>query len=321
MDFRYGSDRRQPQAGAVVVLFGKRDYRHSDNWPRGRIGLELSRILPELNDSINLKIEHSIMKKLIYLTVMTIMIVSMTACGGDKAESKLKQSIEEAQSDLPLDLGMLGDLTDLKYDESDKSVKMYMTLNENIMSVEAMKENSANMKKMFKLGMSGEGPRELIKMIADAGASLSVRYKGGNSGKTLELTVSNSELQDILNTDLAEEDKNRMMLEGSVANFNASCPINLGSGLVAKSASLEGNDVIYVYEADEEVLDLGMMRLNEDNIRKELVKQFGDPSVKNDLSMMASAGCDVVYRYVGDTSGDMFEFRFTNSELKKHLSH
>ena len=56
----------------------------------------------------------------------------------------------------PLDLGMLGDLTDLKYDESDKSVKMYMTLNENIMSVEAMKENSANMKKMFKLGMSGD---------------------------------------------------------------------------------------------------------------------------------------------------------------------
>lgn len=258
------------------------------------------------------------MKKLIFLAVTSLLLVCMAACGNGQDDSKLRKSIEEAQSELPVDLGLVGDMTDLKYDRDDRNVRMFMTVNENIVNVAVMKENSDSFRNMFKLMWTGEDTRELIEMIADAGASMSVRYKGGTSGESVELKLSNSELKEILDTKLTEKEKNRMLLEGTVANGNAACPMNIGNGMIMESVTLEGNNVVYAIEVDEEISDMELLRINEDMIREEMVKQFGNPVVANELNIMASAGCAVVYRYIGDTSGDTFEIRFSNRELKNY---
>lgn len=91
---------------------------------------------------------------------------------------------------------------------------------------------------------------------------------------------------------------------------NQMCPMDQGNGVVINSVALNGDQLVYTCEADEDYIDLNS---NAEAVRNEMVA-----SLKSDadvVNMFKSAKVTIVYKFVGSQSGETVQFTITPDEL------
>lgn len=116
------------------------------------------------------------MKHLSHFLTIIITLVSLTGCENANI-TKLKKEIHSADAVCPISYGLAGDLVSIKYHEKDNMVLMYYSLNEELSSHVFLKQNKDNMMKQFRLSLSQDDSRQMLKDIVNAKASLMVIFK------------------------------------------------------------------------------------------------------------------------------------------------
>ena len=263
------------------------------------------------------------MKRISLIITLVISLLSITSCENGNV-TKLKKEIHSADAVCPISYGLGGDLISIKYHEKDNMVLMYYSLNEELSSHVFLKQNKDNMMKQFRLSLSHDNSRQMLKDIVNAKASLMVIYKTPSTGKTIKFSLPYEELKEIKDNPLSELEIKKMSLENSIVMQNSTLPAKVDEGMVQTKVSIVDNNVIYYYELDEDLYDIKSMKKMpeelKDGIRQELKSMRKDPTIQRELQIMNALGMGYMYRYYGKTSKDYVDVIFTSDELRKYIS-
>lgn len=255
------------------------------------------------------------MKRLGLIFSFFSLLVLLTACGNPN-KARLKAEIEAGDKECPISLGMVGDLLRMSYDESADMIKFYITINDDNLSVEALKKNEDLALNALRLAFSQDDSKELISLIVSAGASLEVTYKSAQTANSIDLQLPNDELKKIINNPLSKEETNRMLLENQMALENARCPYYIQEGMEMIKAGHEGKNVVYTYRMDEDMFDMSILQNRKDILKGSIKESFNNSYMTRQARILSSLGKGLVCRFCGNRSGKTVEIEISDSELK-----
>lgn len=100
----------------------------------------------------------------------------------------------------------------------------------------------------------------------------------------------------------------------------ADCPEDLGDGITMKDILLENGDVVYICEMDEEYYDIEgcndpLIQASWKASIMEFIYNNEDANIDEFINIVKESEADIIYRYVGNVSGDGFDIIINNSEL------
>ena len=100
----------------------------------------------------------------------------------------------------------------------------------------------------------------------------------------------------------------------------ADCPEDLGDGITMKDILLENGDVVYICEMDEEYYDIEgcndpLIQASWKASIMEFIYNNEDASIDEFINKVKDSEADILYRCVGNVSGDGFDIVIDNSEL------
>ena len=247
--------------------------------------------------------------------LMGCLVMMLTAC---TADNKLKLAIEAGNKQCPINMGLAGEVESMSYDDGE--VVFTYVLNENVGNVQAMEENPEVMKRTMRANFANpQGQmKALMDLIKDANASLRLVFKSKNHEESAEITMTPEELKATTDdTSLTAEDK----LNAEIEVTNMQLPTKVDAATLLEKVVVEGNEVVYLYQIDESVVDMesleanaGMMR---DNVKNML--ENGGEAVLHFMKRVIDTGRSLGYRYTGTESGKKVELVFTNEELQDML--
>ena len=257
------------------------------------------------------------MKKMLIL--LSVVVASILVSCENENVTKLKSEIEAANKQCPMNMGMMGDILSVKYDEKAKEVQMYYSINEDIVSIEALTNSEQMVMKSMRLSVSRNQAKEMLILIVDAGAGLSVTYKSASTGKTFKVSLTSDDLKEVCDNPMSEMEINQMWLENSIAIENARCPYLVDEGMEMVQAYDDGTNIICACRIDEDMYDFSILAYSLSEIKQNTIEMFDDPLMKRALGVIHLLGKGFVLRYCGDTSAKTFDITFTNEEIGMYL--
>lgn len=254
------------------------------------------------------------MKNVIFLICSVVMLMGFQNCGSD-SKAKLKREIEAANKACPINLGSMGELVKMEYDDVYRVVKFHFSTNDDIVDIENLQNNYGLIKESMKLSFARGEYREMVKDMIDAGVGLEMIFKSSTTGKKFEVQLTHDDLVEMYNNAPDEESISETLLKNMVTTENAACPTLVDNGLVLRKVSDDGSNVIYEYSLNESVYDMNHFKNSQSEVRKNLKENFQDPSTKSQLETLVANGRGVIFKYTGETSGKSLEIEFAPHEL------
>ena len=256
------------------------------------------------------------MNKIVFATFLLLVSFAFISC--DSSKKDLKSEIEKVKDECPLDLGMVGEISSINYDEETDEVVMTMTINKDLpLKLSALKQLKNTMKRTVLGNMAkSESNMTLMEKIASADAEFTIVMQTAETNESLKIRISTEEVKDISAGNI-DPITPREMLEIMVVSTNAQCPIQIDKVMTLSSVSLEKDNFVYNYSLDENTVSVESIEGNKDvlkaNIKKLLLS--GDPMMQELIRTCKEANVSILYRYIGDISGDVCIVKISSEEF------
>lgn len=251
------------------------------------------------------------------LVAVTLMV---TGCQNSKV-SRLKAEIMRVNDQCPVDMGMMGSLTKVDFDDDNNLIVFEYTIDEEALDTDVdalVQEDDYEMGKLW-LGQafqSGDG-KEFADLIIDAGVGVRAELKGTRSWKTATIVIPADEIQAIRDNPISDDERNARMISGLVESNRSQCPLEVDEGMIMVDVIDDGKNVVFVYDVDEDVYDIDEMDSNYLSMKNEMKKLFHtDAMFKAIGAQLSGAGYGMIYRYKGATTGKYVDIKLTASELR-----
>ena len=237
---------------------------------------------------------------------------------GDNNYSQMREVVNAVKDNCPMDLGELGSVINIDFDETDKAIVYTYSINENLLDVESMSVNRVKMKEYMQTIISNpnDDVRKLMEIIIEEKGKLRYIYIGASTGITARATLTADELKDALNTYVSPRQK----VQANINATNLSVPIQVDEVTQLTGMKMEGDNVVYQYLIDESGdVDVSQLKVQQAEVKeslKEVVYNNSNRVEKQFIDLVIEAGMNICYRYYGDTSNDIVEVIFTNAELR-----
>lgn len=255
------------------------------------------------------------MKKLIFLFSILAITIGMSSCQS-VAEQKLKKAIEQANKSCPLDMGMVGQITSMKYDSDTKYVINTVLTDEDVVDLVYLNENKNEAVSAMKLALDqNEDTRKMLKLMTEAGAGMTYIYEGNLSGTICEVSLSPEEIKDLYENPVSEDVKYKMIIKTAVENEGSRCPYTIDEGLEMVSVEDDGENVIYTCSADEELFDMDLMESMKGDLKGSIAETLNDLSAQDFIKALRQENHGIIYRYVGNKTGKQVDIVFDNDDL------
>lgn len=233
-----------------------------------------------------------------------------------EAQNALREQVASFNNDCPMDMGIMGELSKLTYNESDAEVVMTISISKALpLKIEALNECKNTLKRsMLGNWVKSTDVVNMMKLIAEAGSRFAIVFRSGHSQGKVKIDVSEKELNDLIEGKV-DPVSPREMLSIMVMTTNAMCPQQIDEYTTLSSASIEGENFVYNYSVDEFAMDSIFANQSwlKDNIRQQL--SSNDPTISQVVAICKQAGVGIRYKYAGDTSGRVCTIEFRPSEL------
>lgn len=258
------------------------------------------------------------MKKILTILSVLVILLGFSSCQNAK-EKALKSDVEATNAQCPIDMGIAGAMTAVKYNADTKTVHMFFSSTEEAMSINEMEANPELIKQMTMLNLTDANCEPFINMMADADAALDLTYKSQRNGKTFTLKLSADEIKEIKDNPLSEEETNSIRLASQLALENSRCPYPLDEGMEMVKAYDDGDYVVYYCTLDEDMYDMSLFESLQDQFKQEMKGIVNDPAVKGEVGIIMANGKGLTYRFHGTTTGQDADISFSNAELADML--
>lgn len=256
------------------------------------------------------------MKKIIFTTFLMLACLVFYSC--DSSKKELQADIEVANKECPMDLGMVGEISSMEFDEETDEVIMTMTISKDMpLKISALNKLKNTLKRaMLGNWAKSESGLKLIEEIAKADSKITMVMRTENTDENIKIKISKDEVRDLAEGKI-DPISPRDLLEIMITSTNAQCPMQIDEVTILSSVSLEGTNVVYNYSLDEDVVTMDVIEQNKISIKSNLKRALStqDPIMKQMISACKEANTGISYRYVGDTSGNVCVIKFSSSEL------
>ena len=250
--------------------------------------------------------------KTVLFACLSLML--LTACS---QKSKLKMAIEIANKQCPMSMGTAGEVSSIVFDGT--NVVYSMLMNEDYADFEAWEKHPDVMKSttIAMFSKPKDNIRKLLEMVVDTKSGMKFVYKGNATGKEAECLLDTKDLENILNQKVSKEESEQKKLEELVKATNISCPMRVDEVTVLEKLAIEAENVVYTYTIDENSMDIASLKGNEEQMKQNVKGSLNvsEPALKVFLEACVKNNKGLVYRYVGDVSGDSTEFMFSVAEI------
>ena len=256
------------------------------------------------------------MKNILFVAFM--LLASMTFCSCDSSKKELRANVESVNSECPIDLGMFGEISSMEFNEDEDDVVFTMTISKDMpIKISALNKLKNTLKRAM-LGSWAESEEgiKLMKEIAKADSKITIVMQTEGTDQNVKIKVSKAEVRDLAEGKI-DPISPRDLLEIYVTSTNAQCPIQVDELTTLSSASLEGDNFVYNYSIDESSISMTSIEENRESIKANLKQTLSgsDPTIKQMVSVCKNADTGILYRYVGDISGNVCIIKFSPSEL------
>lgn len=236
----------------------------------------------------------------------------------NKYIDELKDVIEEGNRSCPMEMGMIGIIQKMSYNESSNIVQFHYLIDEDNTQLDIFNDTQ-RVKKSLEISLFSESSRPFMNYFIKAKAGLQLIYKGSKSNKTKKINLSYTELKEAYNNPIDESKQNEILLQNEIAGVNAICPNKIEDGMIMEKVYDNGSYVIYRYKIDEDLYSISAIAQSEDEIKQNIIASIDDPILNNFIKLMVKNNRGLIYRYYGDTSNKKADIKFSVSELKRYL--
>ena len=246
------------------------------------------------------------------------MLTSLFFYSCDSSKKELQAGIESANKECPMNLGMVGEISSMEFDEDEDEVIMTMTISKDMpLKISALNK----LKNTLKRAMMGNWAKsatglKLMEEIAKADSKIKIVMRTENTDDKIKLKIYKGYIKNFADG-YKDPISPRDLLEIMVTSTNAQCPMQIDEVTILSSVSLEGTNVVYNYSLDEDVVTMDAIEQNKTSIKSNLKQALSapDPTMKQMISACKEANTGISYRYVGNTTGNVCVIKFRPSEL------
>lgn len=253
-----------------------------------------------------------------FIAMLSFMVSCTEAKAQDALQSKTakyKAFVELLNMNCPVSMGMAGELTSVAFE--DGNLIYNLSLNESLADIEKLGKNPQLMKSsmtaMFR--NPNKDTKILMYMMEKDSIGMTYNYVGKDSGKKASLTISYEDLKEALETESTPDE----LLKAQVDAANATCPLEIGGGLVITKMAIEGNYVVYYNSVDDNVVSIPLLNQLKEESKNDIVarlkQQINDPSFKAFIFACKNANKGIAYKYIGNTSKEECLILIELSEL------
>lgn len=195
-----------------------------------------------------------------------------------------------------------------------KKVVINYTIDEEVLSFEKMNKNDIlDAWRMMYADCCSSNDKAFLKSIVLSGYQLNCVFTGSSTGHKAVLDLSNEQLKN--NKPLTQEE----YIKTNVAITRAVLPMPLNSVTNMVDVVLEKENLIYVYDIDDENFDISKLE-NESSFREiiayGITQQFvGNSSAGELFKKLCLSGRGLCYRYIGSKTHKTIDITFSNTEL------
>lgn len=248
------------------------------------------------------------------LVILMMVMVIAISCESNYREL-LKKEITASNRQCPMHFGDAATLNSMKYDDTKNTVQFYYSIAD--YNFEVFKQSPDVMKNQIMLSLKSDDTKELLNLMDKANSSLELIFKQMNGSEEITLTVTADELRGISNGSMNTAGDSRKRLENIIQMENTVCPYELEKGMTMNRVYLEGDKAVYECSVDEDLYDISLLRQMKGDVKEGIEEVFkGDPTMQNAAEVFAENNIDVIYRYVGSSSGESCEIVFTPADFR-----
>lgn len=210
---------------------------------------------------------------------------------------------------------MAGVLSNVAFEDGNLIYNLKM--NESLTSIEALSKNPQLMKNSMAamLRTPTKDMKAIMDLIEADKIGMTFNYIGKDSGKKASLTISYDDLMEALASKPTPDE----LLKTQVDITNATCPLQIGEGMVMTKLAIEGNYVVYHCSVNDNVVPISLLEQVKEDSKKEIIaslkQQINDPSFKTVIFACKNANKGIAYKYIGNTSKEECLILIELSEL------
>ena len=249
------------------------------------------------------------MRKPAFATIFIAFVaLLLTSCN-----NSLKHQVETINSQCPIDLGVLGEVT--KVDLDGRTIVYHVSTNSNVLKLSRLEDHINDVKQGILLNFVDD-KTSLTQFIA-AQCNIRYEYTDAQTGEQLVIDITKDELKNAEALVGNDMELARRRIENFVATGRLQLPMQVDEVTTLTDIFAEGDNVGYVYTIDESTVPSDTL-----NQRIGVLKESISESLKhNDLSMtmlidaLAKDHKGLIYRYNMSKSEKTFDITFTPEEV------
>ena len=108
-------------------------------------------------------------------------------------------------------------------------------------------------------------------------------------------------------------------LKAEIADVNGKLPVQVEEGVTVTKFTVEGNDAVYYYMCDEQVVSMDALRKSQEKIKSgtlQALKTTRDPETLHLLKMLRKGDMGLTYKYIGTKSNATVLVQYSPEEIK-----
>lgn len=249
------------------------------------------------------------MRKPAFATIfVALLAILLTSCN-----NSLKRQVETINSQCPIDLGILGEVT--KVDLDGRTIVYHVSTNSNVLKLSRLEDHINDVKQGILLNFVDD-KTSLTQFIA-AQCNIRYEYTDAQTGEQLVIDITKDELKNAEALVGNEMELARRRIENFVATGRLQLPMQVDEVTTLTDIFAEGDNVGYVYTIDETTVPIDTI----DQRIGVLKESIGESLKHNDLSMtmlidaLTKDHKGLIYRYNMSKSGRTFDVTFSPEEV------
>ena len=253
------------------------------------------------------------------LVLLFTFIVLTTSCQKDK----LKSEIEKADKKCPINLGEMGIITDITYD--DKNVTYTYLLNKGVTIIKTIKEDPEDAKETVKSLYSNpnKSTKALIDLMIKNGAGLNAVFIDKETGEKASFELSNKDLKSLALSKGNNKENGLNNLKAEIKVANLQFPASMGYGMTILKIELTDKAVIYQCEMDENISTIDQMKKQAAQIKQNIIESLSnlsEPGTKEFIGYCFEYKRELIYRFKGNSSNEQFDVTIGMRDLANILT-
>jgi len=236
------------------------------------------------------------------------MLLLAVSCGGN-SNARLEKLVKTIDNECPKQINSevdFGTVTGAKLDGD--NVVITVSMNEEFFNIKTLQDNEdllmMNLRNI--LSSPTADTEALLDELEKGNGGITYVYVGRQSGEQVSATLSADEIKRLRNANSNPDE----LLASQIEISNIHLPLQVDEMTVLKSIFREGDNVVYLYEIDEEQIAIQQIEAVRELFAEELLNEVkaNVNSSKLFFNACRNAKVNLIYRYSGNASDESIDF-------------